>query len=216
MEEYILKTLENLKKNNMDAFYAETAEEAKEMLRGMLKEGAEVTCGGSVTLYRSGILEMLKTGPYKYYDRFAQGITREETEEIFRKAFTCDAYVTSSNAITEKGELYNVDGNSNRVAAILYGPENVYVIAGKNKIVSDIDEAVLRVKNVAAPKNAARLKCQTPCAVSGRCMSLASEDPDICEGCLGDGRICCNYVISAKQRKKGRIKVIIIGEEIGY
>ncbi len=216
MEEYIMRTMENLRKNNMDAFYAETAEDAKNLLESMLKEGDEITCGGSVTLYRSGILDMLKSGKYRYYDRFAPGITPEEAEKIYRKAFTCDAYISSANAVTERGELYNVDGNSNRVAAIMYGPENVYIIAGKNKIVPDINEAIKRVKTAAAPKNSARLKCKTPCAVTGECISLKRDNPFMCDGCESEGRICCSYTVSAHQRKKGRIKVIIIGEDIGY
>lgn len=216
MKEYIEKTLENLRKNNMEAFYAKDAEEAKEMMRGFLGEGDEITVGGSETLYKTGILEMLKTGPYKYYDRYEKGLSQEETAEIFRKAFTCDDYISSSNAITENGELYNVDGNSNRVAAILYGPKRVFIVAGRNKIVKDINEAVRRVKTLAAPKNCERLKKQTPCSVNGECISLSKEEPLICEGCRTSERICCNYVISAMQRQKGRITVIIIDEEIGY
>lgn len=112
---------------------------------------------------------------------------------------------SSANAITENGELYNVDGNSNRVAALVYGPDSVIVVAGYNKIVPDIDAAVQRVKKVAAPINAVRLHCETPCAKVGECMNCHSE-----------GRICCNYVVSAQQRHKNRIKVVLVGEELGF
>ena len=111
----------------------------------------------------------------------------------------------SSNAVTEEGELYNVDGNSNRVAALAYGPDSVIVVAGCNKIVPDIAAAVERVKKIAAPVNATRLHCSTPCAKTGECMN-----------CHSDGRICCNYLVSAQQRHQDRIKVILVGEELGY
>ena len=118
--------------------------------------------------------------------------------------------------MTENGELYNVDGNSNRVAAIVFGPKSVICVCGVNKLVKNIDEAIRRVKTKAAPPNTVRLGIETPCAKTGACISLKQEDPDMCAGCHGDGRICCNYVVSAQQRHINRIKVIIIGEEYGY
>lgn len=122
----------------------------------------------------------------------------------------------STNALTENGELYNVDGNSNRVAALLYGPKSVIVVCGINKIVKNIDEAIKRVKTIAAPHNTIRLGIETPCGKTGECVSLRKENPEFCDGCHGDTRICCNYVVSAQQRHIDRIKVIIIGEEYGY
>ena len=122
----------------------------------------------------------------------------------------------STNALTENGELYNVDGNSNRVAALLYGPKSVIVVCGINKIVKNIDEAIKRVKTIAAPQNTIRLGIETPCGKTGKCVSLRKENPELCDGCHGDTRICCNYVVSAQQRHIDRIKVIIIGEEYGY
>ena len=122
----------------------------------------------------------------------------------------------SSNALTLKGELYNVDGNSNRVAALLYGPESVIVVCGVNKIVENIDEAVKRVKTIAAPKNTVRLHTGSYCENRGECMSLENEGSFMCDGCKGAGRICCNYVVSAQQRHKDRIKVVIVDENLGY
>ena len=122
----------------------------------------------------------------------------------------------SSNAVTENGELYNVDGNSNRVSALLYGPSSVIVVIGVNKIVKNIDEAVRRVKVCAAPKNTVRLSCETPCSKTGECVSLLREDSKMPDGCRCDGRICCNYVVCAQQRHKNRIKVVIVNEQLGY
>ena len=135
---------------------------------------------------------------------------------MYRKTFSADAYFASSNAITENGELYNVDGNSNRVAAILYGPASVILVCGYNKIVKNIDEAIDRVKRVAAPGNTIRLNIDAPCSKLGKCISADKEDAELCSGCKSDRRICCNYVVCAQQRHKDRIKVIIIGEEYGY
>ncbi|MBR2176047.1 MAG: lactate utilization protein [Clostridia bacterium] len=215
-KEIIEKTLQALRRNNMQAYYADTKEQAKELVCSMLKKGSTVTHGGSVTLAETGITELLGNGDYIYLDRSAPGLTPEQVREIYRKSFFADTYLTSSNAITENGELYNVDGNSNRVAAIVYGPESVIVIAGYNKIVPDIRAAVERVKRIAAPKNAVRLDCATPCAETGECISLKKENSFACEGCKSPARICCNYVVTAQQRHKDRIKVIIVGEVLGY
>ena len=175
-----------------------------------------ISNGGSVTLKQTGIYDIISSADYNYLDRSREGITREEVEEVYRKTFSADAFFTSSNAVTENGELYNVDGNSNRVAAILYGPKSVVVVCGVNKLVKNIDEAVERVKTKAAPPNTVRLGIDTYCAKAGQCVSMNKENPELCEGCHGDGRICCNYVVCAQQRHVNRIKVIIINEELGY
>lgn len=209
------KTLDSLRKNNMEAYFCENSEKARELVKSLIKKGDTVSHGGSVTLTQTGITNILKSGDYNYLDRSAAG-SREEIEEIYRKTFFADVFLTSANAITENGELYNVDGNSNRVAAILYGPESVIVIVGYNKIVPDINTAIKRVKEIAAPLNTKRLDCDTYCAKENKCVSLNNDNSLICDGCHSEQRICCNYVISAQQRKKNRIKVIIVGEELGY
>lgn len=206
---------EALQKNNMEFYYAETAADVKDIVRSLMPEGCSVTHGGSVSMKECGIPELLNSGKYNYIDR-SKATTPEEAKAIYRQAFSADVYITSANAITESGALYNVDGNSNRIAAIAYGPDSVIVIAGYNKIVRNIEEAEVRVKNTAAPPNCVRLDCDTYCAKTGECVSLKKADRDITDGCSGDGRICCNYLISAQQRHKGRIKVIIVGEELGY
>lgn len=206
---------ENLKKNNMEFYYAETAADVKDIVCSLMPEGCTVTHGGSESMKECGIPELLNSGKYNYIDR-SKATTPEETKAVYRQAFSADVYITSANAITESGALYNVDGNSNRIAAIAYGPDSVIVIAGYNKIVRNIEEAEIRVKNTAAPPNCVRLDCKTYCAETGQCVSLKKADRQITDGCSGDGRICCNYLISAQQRHKGRIKVIIVGEELGF
>ncbi|MCR4890159.1 MAG: lactate utilization protein [Ruminococcus sp.] len=206
---------ENLKKNNMEFYYAETAADVKDIVCSLMPEGCTVTHGGSESMKECGIPELLNSGKYNYIDR-SKATTPEETKAVYRQAFSADVYITSANAITESGALYNVDGNSNRIAAIAYGPDSVIVIAGYNKIVRNIEEAEIRVKNTAAPPNCVRLDCKTYCAETGQCVSLKKADRQITDGCSGDGRICCNYLISAQQRHKGRIKVILVGEELGF
>ena len=210
-------TIENLKKNNMQPFYVETKEDVLPLIKTLIKEGDTVSNGGSVTLKETGVIDELKSGKYNYLNRSREGITKEEVEEVYRKTYCADAYFASSNAITENGELYNVDGNSNRVSAILYGPKSVIMVCGYNKIVKNLEEAAKRVKEIAAPKNTVRLNLDTYCNKTGHCVSLDNEEcPEMCSGCHSEGRICCNFVVTAQQRHKDRIKVIIVGEELGY
>ena len=214
-EKRINKVGENLKKNNMEFYFAKTKEEVPEIVKGLIKKGDVITHGGSVSMAECGIRELISSPDYKYLDR-SKAQTPEEINEIYRAAFSADVYISSTNAITEDGVLYNVDGNSNRIAAIAFGPDSVIIIAGYNKIVSDLKEAELRVKTEAAPPNCVRLDCPTYCKEKGECISLSKPDHQMSDGCSGDGRICCNYLISAQQRHKGRIKVIIVAEELGY
>ena len=212
----IEKTMQNLRRNRMEAYYCENSAEARELVKTLISKGDVISNGGSVTLKQTGIYDIISSSDYNYLDRSREGITREEVEEVYRKTFCADAFFTSSNAVTENGELYNVDGNSNRVAAILYGPKSVIVVCGVNKLVRNIAQAVERVKTKAAPPNTVRLGIDTYCAKSGQCVFLNKENPEMCEGCHSDGRICCNYVVCAQQRHVNRIKVIIINEELGY
>ena len=215
IEMRINKTGANLKKNNMEFYYAPTAADVRGIVESLMPEGCTVTHGGSESMKECGIPELLNSGRNNYIDR-SKATTPEETKAVYRQAFSADVYITSSNAVTEDGVLYNVDGNSNRIAAIAYGPDSVIVIAGYNKIVRDLAEAEVRVKNTAAPPNCVRLNCETYCAKTGECVSLKNASHQMSDGCAGDGRICCNYLISAQQRHKGRIKVIIVGEELAF
>lgn len=216
IEKRIEKTIKNLRANNMEAHYAKTSKDALDLVKEMLTEGCLVSRGGSETLKEIGVIDELRSGKYNFLDREREGITPEEKEAIHRDTFHTDFYLTSSNAITENGELYNVDANSNRVPAIIFGPKNVIVVAGYNKLVRDINDAILRVKRNAAPPNTVRLSMGAPCSKTGECISLKNNQSLMCDGCRVSDRICSNYVVSAYQRHKDRIKVIIVGEELGF
>lgn len=198
------KVIAALEKNNMKGYLVDTADEAKEIIKELIKDDKMILSGGSMTLRDTGIQEWLNEN-YKgiYLDR--DNVPASEVGVLMRKAFTADTYFTSTNAVTEFGELYNVDGNGNRVAAMIFGPKQVIVVAGLNKIVTDLHAAVDRLETIASPANCIRLNKKTPCAMTGRCGHCNSSD-----------RICNDYVIMAHQRDKDRIKVILIAEEIGY
>lgn len=215
MEKSIETTLKNLEKNGMNAIFVEKAADIKQIFKELIPEGATVGAGGSVTLAQCGVTDMLKKGNYNYLDR-DKAKTPEQSTEILKKSLTADFFVMSSNAVTEKGELYNVDGRGNRVAALVFGPQRVIVAVGKNKIVPDVAAAVKRVKQKAAPENAARLNRKTPCAENGSCVSLKLNSPDMCDGCLVKDRICSSYLVSGYQMVQNRITVIICAEDLGY
>ncbi len=204
--------IKNLEKNNMKAFYVKSADEIVPLVKTLIKKGDTISCGGSVTLSQCSVAELMQSGDYNFLDR-SKAANREETMDIYRRTFSCDAFFCSANAVTQNGELYNVDGNSNRTAALVFGPQKVICIVGINKLVADVPAAVKRVKTVAAPLNAKRLNVNTPCAKTGIC---CAPDGDMGSGCACADRICANYVVSAKQRVKDRINVIICGEELGY
>lgn len=212
----VAKTMENLRKNNMQAFFLACKEDVIAKIAELTKEGDAAACGGSVTLDECGVRDYLKSGRFQYIDRDETGISPEERQERQRRGLLADVFFCSANAVTENGELYNVDGNSNRVASILYGPKSVIMVVGINKIVPDLSAAVERVKKIAAPANCMRLGCQTYCSEKGECAAFTLGSKEITTGCRSDGRICSNYVISAKQQHKNRIKVLLVGEELGY
>lgn len=201
------KTKTALEKNNINAFVVQTKEQALQKVEELLTDGATVALGGTITAKECGVLELLRSGRYNFLDRE----TAKDKTEIYRKSFFADYYICSSNAVTQNGELYNVDGNGNRVACICYGPSSVIMIVGRNKLTRDLNAAVQRVKTVAAPANCQRLSCDTYCHETGFCMGK-----DMTEGCKSDGRICSSYVVTGFQRVKGRINVILVNEELGY
>ncbi len=216
IDKRISRTMKNLEKNNMQVHYVETKKDVVQKVKELLKEGDTVGVGGAMTLFETGVIELLRSDKYNFLDRYEEGLTPEQINKIFIESFSADTYIASSNAITENGELYNVDGNSNRVAAICFGPKSVIIVAGYNKIVKNLEEAVTRVKTISAPANSTRLSCQTYCKETGECMSFGMDSPEMSSGCSSKGRICCNYMVSAYQRHKDRIKVILVGEELGY
>lgn len=214
----IKRTMASLEKNNMKALYVPSSKEAVALLGTLLVEGETIASGGSATLVQSGVLKLLRSGKYNYLDRDVKGLSREEVQDVLRKGLLADTYICSSNAITETGILYNVDGNSNRVAAMLYGPKRVIVVAGQNKIVPDLSSAVVRVKETAAPANCVRLDKDTFCAKNGRCMRPVCDKADLMTLPPGacEDTICCNSVVLGRQRNKERITVIIVGEDLGF
>ncbi len=207
-QQYYETIADNLiKKFNLrgiEGYYCSTREEALKTIKRFLTPDCSVTWGGSVTLQEIGLLDALKNSDYIVYDR-ADATTDEEKSQLYAKIVTADYFFTSSNAITLDGELVNIDGNGNRVACLITGPKNVVVVAGMNKLTPDLPSALARVKNMAGPPNAVRLNLNTPCADIGKCVN-----------CLTDDCICTNTVITRKSRTPGRIKVILVGEELGY
>ena len=197
--------LKNLKKRRMDGCYCATAAEAKEKVLSCLTEGCSVSFGGSMTLEEAGILDAVRgRSDLRLIDRAKAG-SPEEVRQMYHDALSADFYLMSTNAITTEGELVNIDGTGNRVAALIYGPEHVIVIAGMNKVAADVPDAIRRVHNVASPINCQRLNRKTPCAATG-----------VCSDCLSPDCICSQTVITRRSGVENRISVILVGEELGY
>ena len=212
------RTIEALGKNNINAHFIPTVAEVKHEVAKRLKKGATVGVGGSASLEKAGILELLRSGDDAFLDRYAPNLSKEDIRQIFIASFGADVYLSGVNAITEHGELYCVDGNGNRVAALLYGPKEVLIVASWDKIVPNLKEAALRVKRVAAPTNATRLKKKTHCTEHGYCVSAVVDDDHLMalEAGLCEDTICANYVVLSNQRFINRITVLIVGESFGY
>ncbi len=201
----IERTMENLEDNNISAYRVEDEKAALEKIKELIPQGGTVGIGGSMTLFEIGAIDFLRQGDYQLLDRYREGITPSEMREVFRQGFLADALVTSANAITEDGEIYSVDGTGNRVAAMLYGPDKVIIVVGVNKLVLDIDQAILRVEENAAPANNKRLNLDNPCTEAGYCMD-----------CQEDTRICNLYTLIRRQADKDRMHVIIVNKDLGY
>ena len=201
----IRQVMEALEANNMTAHYLPRADQVVDFVQQLIPEGALVSNGGSVTLVQTGVMDHLAGGRYRYLDR--SKVSGEELARLYRQVFSADWYLASANAITQQGEIYELDANANRIAAISFGPAHVLLIAGVNKIVPDLHAAVRRVRETVAPRNAVRLGLKTPCALTGQCADCKSPD-----------RICCSALILRRQREafKGRIHVLLVGEELGY
>ena len=199
--ESVVKALES---RNMEAYYVESREEAVKTALRLIGEGSTVNMGGSASVRESGLIEALKDGNYTFYDRDLAP-TPEEKEKIARKAFECDWYLGSVNAMSEDGVFVNIDGNANRVAAYAFGPKNVLLIVGMNKIVKTQEDAMHRARNEAAPINTQRFGSDTPCVRNGSCFDCKSED------C-----ICCQIMITRFSRIPKRFKIILVNENLGF
>lgn len=204
-EKKIERTMKALEKNNMCAYLVNNEEELLNQIDELINEGDLVACGGSMTLFETNVIDYLRNGKYNFLDRYQANISADDMKEIYRKSFYADAYFASTNAVTENGELYNVDGNGNRVAAMLYGPDKVIIVAGYNKIVENLSEAIQRNRRISAPANAKRLNKKTPCAKVGNCMDCKSPE-----------KICREYTLIRSQSNSNRIHVIFLNEELGY
>jgi len=196
--------LRKLRQRNFNAFYCGSRQEAIDKCMEIIPDGSTITWGGSATIRDIGLTERLKNGPYVVYDR-DEAADNDTRNDIYRKAFGCDYYLSSVNAMSRDGIVVNIDGNGNRVAAITWGPRNVIYVIGVNKICNSVEDAVRRARKVAAPRNQLRFRRNTPCSADGECHDCKSDD------CI------CNYFfIQRMSSPKGRHTVILVGEELGY
>lgn len=196
--------VKNLKKRHFDAIYCQTNEEALAKALSWIPEGATVGWGGATSAQQIGLMAAVNAGNYKAIDR-DQCKTPEEREQAAKDCLFADVFLTGANALSLDGEMVNIDGNGNRVGAIVYGPKTVIVIAGMNKVAETLDDAITRARTVAAPINQQRFQLNNPCTVTGTCADCKSES------C-----ICNHIVITRHCRPAGRIKFVIVGEELGF
>ena len=208
----VIRALEG---NNITARYVETKEDALKLIKEIIPTGSLTATGGSATLNECGIIDYLKQNT-NYADRYAAK-TPEEKREAEINAYRANFYLASANAVTEHGEIYQVDGNSNRISALAYGPEKVILVVGINKIVKDLRSAVDRVKRSAAPANATRFAKGCFCEKAGHCIQNGFDENHLmCAAHCGDDTICRNTLIMSKQLNKQRVSVILVGEPLGY
>ncbi len=195
------KVIKGLQSRNMGGYYAETKEEALELALSMIPEESTVTMGGGMSVHEIGLSNALKDGNYKFIDRDRM----EDKRAAMLLAYDADVFLASTNAITEDGILINIDGNANRVSALAQGPKKVLLIVGMNKVCIDVDAAMKRARNVAAPINAQRFGLSTPCTKLGTCMNCKSPDT-----------ICCQFLITRYSKHPGRIHVILVNDTLGF
>ena len=195
------KVIKGLNSRNMTGYYAKDKEEALKLALELIPEGSTVTMGGAMSAHEIGLVKVLKEGNYNFIDRDDY----EDKRAAALLAYDADVFLSSTNAMTEDGVLVNIDGNSNRVSAIAHGPKKVVFIVGMNKVCPDVDSAIKRARNVAAPVNAQRFGIVTPCTQTGSCMNCKSADT-----------ICCNFLITRYSRHTGRIHVILVDENLGF
>ena len=195
-------TKKHLEERHFGCTLVEDEKEALSLIQSMIKKGDTVSVGGSMTLFETGVIDYLEHNTeITYLDRYHT----DDVHDVFRKAFSADVYITSTNALTMSGKLFNVDRNGNRVAAMIYGPKKVIVLTGINKIVKDDEAALKRIQTIASPANCLRLKQDTPCTKTGFCVD-----------CRSDARLCASHVVQDYCHIKDRIHVIIMMKEAGY
>ncbi len=205
VEEKAKKTIEKLEAHDFKALYVNNRQEAVEEIWKHVTPKQKIGVGGSVTIRELGILEQLEARGHTLYNHWKPGLSKENVLEIRKSQMTSDLFLSSVNAITVNGELVNIDGVGNRVNSINFGPGKVILVAGYNKIVEDVQEAIKRIKNVAAPINAKRLNIDVPCAKVGKCVD-----------CNSPNRICRVVVIHERKPSLTDILIILVGEELGF
>lgn len=196
--------VKNLQSRHFEAYYCANKEEALAKALELIPAGTSVGWGGAMSAEQIGLLDAVRTGDYRAIDR-DQAKTAEEREAVMRRCLLTDVFITGTNALSMDGQMVNIDGNGNRVAAIVYGPKSVIVVAGMNKAVDTLEAAVTRARTVAAPMNKQRFPMPTPCEFTGTCAD-----------CKSDGCICNQILITRNCKPAGRIKVILVGEELGF
>ena len=201
-ENQLIKAFE---RNNMSCIDVKNQQELHQYIKNILIDQKKVAVGGSVTLNQLGVIDLIQESDVQFIDRYEEGLSQEQVVERLREGLLSDIFITSTNALTMDGCLYNVDGRGNRVSAMIFGPKDVYVIAGLNKIFNNEQEAIDHIREYSAPANALRLHKKTPCTRVGKCQDCLSED-----------RICSSYVKLGYQGQKNRIHVIIVEENRGY
>ena len=195
--------VKNLQNRHFEAYYCETKEKALEKALELIPTGSSVGWGGALSAQQIGLMDAIKCGDYVAIDR-DKAANPEERKKLMKDCLLADVFITGANAISLDGQMVNIDGVGNRVAAIVYGPESIVVIAGMNKVMDTLDAAVVRARTIAAPMNKQRFASQTPCEVTGTCGDCKSE------GC-----ICNQILVTRNSKPAGRIKVILVGEDLG-
>ncbi len=195
------KVIKGLESRNMTGYYAANKEEALKKALELIPEGSSIAMGGAMSAHEIGLVDAVKNGNYKFIDRDAA----EDKRAVMLESYDADFFLASANAMTDDGVLVNIDGNSNRVSMIAQGPKKVLFIVGMNKVCADIDSAMKRARNVAAPINAQRFGLSTPCSKLGTCMNCKSPDT-----------ICCQFLITRFSRHKDRIHVILVNDNLGF
>ncbi|MDO4796854.1 MAG: lactate utilization protein [Coriobacteriales bacterium] len=195
------KVIKGLSTRNMTGYYAASKEEALACALSLIDEGASVTMGGGESVHAIGLPKVLKEGNYSFIDRDDY----EDKRKAMLLAYDADVFLSSANAMTEDGVLINIDGNANRVSAIAQGPKKVIFVVGMNKVCKDVDSALKRARNVAAPINVQRFGLNTPCSKTGSCVDCKSPDT-----------ICCQFLLTRYSRHEGRIHVILVNDNLGF
>lgn len=198
------KIIEGINSRNMTGYYAQDKEEALKLALELIPEGSSISMGGSASVNEIGLTAALKTDKYNFVDRNGAK-TPQEKRAAELAAYDVDVFLGSVNAITEDGVLINIDGNANRVSAYAYGPRKLVLIVGMNKVAADVDAAMKRARNVAAPINTQRFGLKTPCTANGSCLNCKSPDT-----------ICCQFLITRFSRHKDRIHIILVNDTLGF